>query len=102
MFKVDSLKVIWAMLEIIKLHEHGLSIQLEMQGKSTKVIRCYNFNGEGYMAKQCTTRKRVKDSERFKKNMLLAQAQEAGIVLNDDQQDFLADNLEETDDCDDF
>ncbi|GJR41709.1 hypothetical protein Tco_1309812, partial [Tanacetum coccineum] len=33
MFKVDSLKVIWAMLETIKLQEQGLSIQLEMQGQ---------------------------------------------------------------------
>ncbi|GJW53210.1 hypothetical protein Tco_0097295 [Tanacetum coccineum] len=32
MFKVDSLKVIRATLERIKLQEQGLSIQLEMQG----------------------------------------------------------------------
>ncbi|GKD56469.1 hypothetical protein Tco_1289856 [Tanacetum coccineum] len=50
----------------------------------------------------CTVRKRVKDSEWFKEKMLLAQAQEAGVVLNDDQQDFLADSLEETDDCEDL
>ncbi|GKA52088.1 reverse transcriptase domain-containing protein [Tanacetum coccineum] len=34
--------------------------------------------------------------------MLLAQTKEAGVVLNDEQHDFLADNLDETDDyCDD-
>ncbi|GJZ05627.1 hypothetical protein Tco_0539420 [Tanacetum coccineum] len=70
---VDSLKVMRAMLERIKLQEQGLSIQLEMQ------------------------RKRAKDYERFKDKMLLAQAQEAGVVLNDEQQDFLADNFEKTD-----
>ncbi|GJX23613.1 putative ribonuclease H-like domain-containing protein [Tanacetum coccineum] len=32
-FKVDSLKVMREMLEIIKLQEQGLAIQLEMQGK---------------------------------------------------------------------
>ncbi|GJV28397.1 hypothetical protein Tco_1384845 [Tanacetum coccineum] len=32
--------------------------------------------------------------------MLLAQAQEAGVVLHEDQQDFLADRLEEMEDCD--
>ncbi|GKE31732.1 hypothetical protein Tco_1451054 [Tanacetum coccineum] len=47
-------------------------------------------------------RKRVKDSEWFKDKMLLAQAQETGVVLNDEQQDFLADTLEETDDCEDL
>nr|GEX61165.1 hypothetical protein [Tanacetum cinerariifolium] len=34
--------------------------------------------------------------------MLIAQAQEAGVVLNEEQQDFLADSLEETNDCEDF
>ncbi|GJT47990.1 retrovirus-related pol polyprotein from transposon TNT 1-94 [Tanacetum coccineum] len=67
-----------------------------------KVIRCYNCKGESHMAKQCTTRKRVKDSEWFKDKMLLAQAQEARVVLDEEQQDFLADSLEETDDCEDL
>ncbi|GJV77116.1 hypothetical protein Tco_1508700 [Tanacetum coccineum] len=50
----------------------------------------------------CTTKKRVKDSEWFKDKMLLTQVQEAGVVLNDEQQDFLTDSLEETDDCEDL
>ncbi|GKB62812.1 hypothetical protein Tco_0918998 [Tanacetum coccineum] len=42
------------------------------------------------------------DSEWFKDKMLIAQAQEAGVVLNDEQQEFLADSLEEANDyCDD-
>ncbi|GJX09744.1 retrovirus-related pol polyprotein from transposon TNT 1-94 [Tanacetum coccineum] len=28
-----------------------------------RVVRCYNCNGEGHIAKQCTKKKRVKDSE---------------------------------------
>ncbi|GJS71427.1 retrovirus-related pol polyprotein from transposon TNT 1-94 [Tanacetum coccineum] len=67
-----------------------------------RVIRCYNCNVEGHIAKQCTAKKRVKDSKWFKDKMLFAQAQEAGVVLNDEQQDFLANNLEETDDCKDL
>nr|GFA84782.1 hypothetical protein [Tanacetum cinerariifolium] len=34
--------------------------------------------------------------------MLLAQAQEAGVVLDEEQHDFLADSLEETNDCEDL
>nr|GEV10066.1 hypothetical protein [Tanacetum cinerariifolium] len=34
--------------------------------------------------------------------MLLAQGQEVGFVLNEEQHDFLADSLEETDDCEDL
>ncbi|GJZ75374.1 hypothetical protein Tco_0639839 [Tanacetum coccineum] len=50
------------------------------------------------MAKQCTAKKRVKDSKWFKDKMLLAQAQKIGVVLDKEQQDFLAYSLEETDD----
>ncbi|GKG20073.1 hypothetical protein Tco_0379874, partial [Tanacetum coccineum] len=54
------------------------------------------------MAKQCIIKKRVKDFEWFKEKMLLAQVQEAGVVLDEKQHDFLADSLEETDDCKDL
>ncbi|GJZ91588.1 retrovirus-related pol polyprotein from transposon TNT 1-94 [Tanacetum coccineum] len=67
-----------------------------------RVIRCYNCNGEGHIAKQYIVKKMVKDSEWFKDKMLLAQAQKAGVILNDEQHDFLADSLEETDDCEDL
>ncbi|GJZ11221.1 retrovirus-related pol polyprotein from transposon TNT 1-94 [Tanacetum coccineum] len=40
-----------------------------------RVIICYNCNGEGHITKQCTAKKRVKDSEWFKDKMLLAQLQ---------------------------
>ncbi|GJV43613.1 reverse transcriptase domain-containing protein [Tanacetum coccineum] len=65
-------------------------------------IHSYYMRSIGHMAKQCTTRKRVKDSEWLKEKMLLTKAQEPGVVLNDEQRDFLVDSLEETDDyCDD-
>nr|GEW32184.1 retrovirus-related Pol polyprotein from transposon TNT 1-94 [Tanacetum cinerariifolium] len=60
------------------------------------------WSSEGHIGKQCTAKKRAKDSEWFKDKMLLAQLQEAGIVLNDEQHNFLADSLEETDDCEDL
>nr|GEZ20842.1 putative reverse transcriptase domain-containing protein [Tanacetum cinerariifolium] len=45
---------------------------------------------------------RVKDSKWFKDKMLLAQAQEAGLVSNKEKQDLLADGLKENDNyCDD-
>ncbi|GJW45106.1 retrovirus-related pol polyprotein from transposon TNT 1-94 [Tanacetum coccineum] len=57
-----------------------------------RVIKCYNCNGEGHMAKQCTARKRVKDYEWFKDKMLLAQAQEAGVADHVDAYDSDCDN----------
>ncbi|GJR37056.1 reverse transcriptase domain-containing protein [Tanacetum coccineum] len=67
-----------------------------------RVIRCYNCKGKGHMAKPCTTRKRVNDSEWFKEKMLLAQEQEAGVILDEHQQDFLVvDHVDAYDsDCD--
>ncbi|GJY69627.1 reverse transcriptase domain-containing protein [Tanacetum coccineum] len=50
------------------------------RANQTIVIRCYNCTGEGHIAKHCTAKKRVKDSEWFKDKMLLAQAQEAGVL----------------------
>ncbi|GJX42964.1 hypothetical protein Tco_0259640 [Tanacetum coccineum] len=48
-------------------------------------------------------KKRVMDSEWFKEKMLLAQAQESRVILHEEQQDFLADRLEEMDsDCEDL
>ncbi|GJV67891.1 retrovirus-related pol polyprotein from transposon TNT 1-94 [Tanacetum coccineum] len=67
-----------------------------------RVIRCYDCNGESHMAKQCIIKKRVKDFEWFKEKMLLAQVQEAEVVLDEEQQDFLADSFKETDDCEDL
>ncbi|GKC80381.1 integrase, catalytic region, zinc finger, CCHC-type containing protein, partial [Tanacetum coccineum] len=66
-----------------------------VEANQLSVIRCYNCNGEGHIAKQCTAKKRVKDFEWFKDKMLHAQAQEARVVLNDEQQDFLADNCDD-------
>ncbi|GJT03866.1 hypothetical protein Tco_0838328 [Tanacetum coccineum] len=58
--------------------------------------------GKSHMTKQCIVKKKVKDLEWFKEKMLLAQAQEARVVLHADQQDFLADRMEEMEDyCDD-
>ncbi|GKD36277.1 hypothetical protein Tco_1251786 [Tanacetum coccineum] len=54
-----------------------------------RAIRWYNCRGAGDKAKQCIVKKRVKDLEWVKENMLLAQPQEAGVVMYEDQQDFL-------------
>ncbi|GJT97310.1 hypothetical protein Tco_1092828 [Tanacetum coccineum] len=51
---------------------------------------------------RCTAKKWVKDSEWFKDKMLLDQVKEAGVVLDEEQEDFLTNNLEETNDCEDL
>nr|GEU69194.1 hypothetical protein [Tanacetum cinerariifolium] len=56
----------------------------------------YNCNGEGHIAKQCTKKKKVKNSKWFKDKMLLAQAQELQATTNFKADHFDAYNL----DCD--
>nr|GFB31147.1 hypothetical protein [Tanacetum cinerariifolium] len=56
-----------------------------------RVIVCYNYKGEGHMAKQCTKPKRKHDAKWFKDKVLLVQAQANGQVLQEEELDFLAD-----------
>nr|GFA07207.1 hypothetical protein [Tanacetum cinerariifolium] len=61
-----------------------------------RTVKCYNYNGTGHIARNCTQPKRPQNSEYFKDKMLLMQAQENGVALDAEQLLFLAE------DCDAF
>ncbi|GJT86467.1 retrovirus-related pol polyprotein from transposon TNT 1-94 [Tanacetum coccineum] len=56
-----------------------------------RVVKCYNCQGEGHMARQCTQPKRPRNATWYKEKAMLAEAQEAGQILDDEQLAFLAD-----------
>ncbi|GJT82301.1 retrovirus-related pol polyprotein from transposon TNT 1-94, partial [Tanacetum coccineum] len=55
-----------------------------------KHIKCYNCNGIGHIRRQCTHPKRQQNSKYFKDKILLMQAQENGVVLDEEQLLFIA------------
>ncbi|GJV23181.1 retrovirus-related pol polyprotein from transposon TNT 1-94 [Tanacetum coccineum] len=62
----------------------------------TKVIRCYNCQEEGHMARQCTKPKRPRNSTWFKEKAMLAGALKSKVVLDEEQMEFLGDNGDKT------
>ncbi|GJU45151.1 phosphopantothenoylcysteine decarboxylase-like protein [Tanacetum coccineum] len=61
------------------------------QGRQARVVKCYNFQGEGHMARQCTQPKRPRNAAWYKEKAMLAKAQEARQILDEEQLTFLTD-----------
>ncbi|GJW66847.1 gag-pol polyprotein [Tanacetum coccineum] len=51
-------------------------------------VQCYNCNKKGHYVRNCP-KPRVGDSKYFMEQMLLAKQDEAGVILTDEQNDFL-------------
>nr|GEZ17216.1 hypothetical protein [Tanacetum cinerariifolium] len=59
--------------------------------RQAKVVKCYNCQGEGHIARQCTQPKRPRNATWYKDKAMLAEAQEAGQILDKEQLTFLVD-----------
>nr|GEW01594.1 hypothetical protein [Tanacetum cinerariifolium] len=71
-------------------------------GGQTRVVKFYNCQGEGHIARQCTQPKRHRNAAWFKEKATLAEAQESGQILDEEQLAFLTKDLDAYDsDCDD-
>ncbi|GKC43574.1 retrovirus-related pol polyprotein from transposon TNT 1-94 [Tanacetum coccineum] len=56
-----------------------------------RVVKCFNCQGEGHMARHCTKPKRKRDATWFRDKVLLVEAQRNSKVLNEEELEFLAD-----------
>ncbi|GJU92965.1 putative ribonuclease H-like domain-containing protein [Tanacetum coccineum] len=68
-----------------------------------RVVKCYNCQVEGHMARQCTQPKRPRTATWYKDKAMLVEAQEAGQILDEEQLAFLTEDLDTYDfNCDDI
>ncbi|GJY55776.1 reverse transcriptase domain-containing protein [Tanacetum coccineum] len=76
-------------------HGNGNVVAARAEGNSNGIngnhIRCYNCRGEGHYASNCIVKLRKRDAAYLQTQLRIAQKDEAGIQLNYEKFDFMAD-----------
>nr|GEU47081.1 hypothetical protein [Tanacetum cinerariifolium] len=67
----------------------ALMSNVSNQQRQARQVKCYNCNGTGDIARNCTQLKHPQNFEYYKDKMLLMQAQENGVTLDAEQILFL-------------
>ncbi|GJX95839.1 retrovirus-related pol polyprotein from transposon TNT 1-94 [Tanacetum coccineum] len=79
---------------IANQHGNGNVVAARAEGNSNGIngnpIRCYNCQGEGHYASNCTVKPRKRDAAYLQTQLQIAQKEEAGIQLNSEEFDFMA------------
>ncbi|GKC80473.1 retrovirus-related pol polyprotein from transposon TNT 1-94 [Tanacetum coccineum] len=100
----DNVKMLLAGSELTKIVIESLQGAQNRAGNANtgqeKPVKCYNCNGVGHIARNCTQQKRPQNSNYFTNKMLLMQAQENGAVLDEEELLFLAGEQGNTFDAD--
>ncbi|GJX19687.1 retrovirus-related pol polyprotein from transposon TNT 1-94 [Tanacetum coccineum] len=97
---ISNFDQLYAYLEQHELHANEAALCVNGNATSSRgnttsgqsrVVKCYNCQGEWHMARQCTQPKRPRNVAWYKEKAMLAEAQEAGQILDEEQLAFLAD-----------
>nr|GEY57418.1 hypothetical protein [Tanacetum cinerariifolium] len=70
---------------LVAVHAEG-----NAAGHNRNQIRCYNYRGVGYFARNCTVRPRKRDAAYLQTQLLIAQKEEAVIKLQAEEFDLMA------------
>nr|GEV75125.1 retrovirus-related Pol polyprotein from transposon TNT 1-94 [Tanacetum cinerariifolium] len=93
-------------IENQNLNGNGNLVAARAEGNATRhngnQIRCYNYRGVGHFSRNCTVRPGRRDATYLQTQLLIAQKEEAGIQLQDEEFDLMAaaadlDEIEEVD-----
>nr|GFA18636.1 hypothetical protein [Tanacetum cinerariifolium] len=77
--------------EVVKGSNETVNVQRTLRTSSsgnTSTVQCYNCSGKGHYARNCP-KPRVRDSKYFMEQMFLAKHDKDGVILTDEQNDFL-------------
>nr|GEW29037.1 hypothetical protein [Tanacetum cinerariifolium] len=79
------------------IHDGRVTVQ-SIQGRQSsfaagqqRVVKCFNWQREGHMARQCPKPKRKRDATWYRDKVLLVKAQQSSKVLNEEELEFLSD-----------
>ncbi|GJV30089.1 retrovirus-related pol polyprotein from transposon TNT 1-94 [Tanacetum coccineum] len=86
-YRGDKVKVI----RVLSIRVMLLVLGGNNESGQARVVKCYNCQGEGHMARHCTQPKRPRNATWYKEKAMLAEAPEAGQILDEEQLAFLAD-----------
>ncbi|GJW68792.1 retrovirus-related pol polyprotein from transposon TNT 1-94 [Tanacetum coccineum] len=78
-------------IESNNVQNDARNIQRTLRTASSGIVanvQCYNCSEKGHYARNCP-KPRIRDSKYFMEQMLLAKQDEAGVILTDEQNDFL-------------
>ncbi|GJS00317.1 integrase, catalytic region, zinc finger, CCHC-type containing protein [Tanacetum coccineum] len=88
---ITCLNKAMAFLTVVASSSNATSFEGNNASGQAKVVKCYSCQGEGHMARQCTQPKQPRNVAWYKEKAMLAEAQKAGQILDEEQLAFLVD-----------
>ncbi|GJY76455.1 retrovirus-related pol polyprotein from transposon TNT 1-94 [Tanacetum coccineum] len=80
----DVIEVLGCLIEVLAGYGGAQNRVGNANPGQARQVKCYHCNGIGHIARNCTQPKRLHNSEYLKDKMLLMQAQENGVALDEE------------------